>query len=103
MSKYQLNKAIKLLTFHEDPEPRQHFIRDPGSYSMLFELTEQERAALTAKDVGAMYGMGIQPFLLVAFAQLAWGRKFESFQDLLSFQKEFSAVVSKYGYPNMET
>ena len=103
MSKYQLNKALKLLTFNIDAGPKERYAANPKGYVSEFNLTAMEARALLNKDIGAMYGMGVQPFILVAYAQYIWGRKFESFADLLEFQKEFSAIVAPYGYPDMTT
>ena len=103
MSKYQLNKALRALTFNEDKSPRERYKADAAAFTGEYELTDQEKRALAEPDIAALYAMGVQTFLLVPFTQWVWDCQFCSFQDLLVFQKRFSAIVEPYGWPDTTT
>ncbi|KKD05786.1 hypothetical protein [Streptomyces sp. WM6386] len=103
MSLYQLNKAIRLVTLNLDSAPRELFMRDIDEYARGFDLDQEESAALRAKDIGRLYGMGVQPIILVQFAQLIHDKPLRSLEDLMAFQKQYSAIVAPYGSPSFET
>ena len=103
MSKYQLNKALRALTFNADNGPRERYKADAAAFVAEYELTAEEQRALAEKDVSTLYAMGVQTFLLVPFAQWIWDCQFKSFQDLLVFQKTFSALVEPHGWPDTTT
>lgn len=103
MSRYQLDKAMRMLVFNLDPQPAQRFKEDPAGYAGGFDLTEEERQAFCSQDVPRLYSMGVQPFILLAFAQLLRGRPFTNPAELMAFMKEYSAKVAPYGHPDFET
>ena len=62
MSDYDLNRAIHQIYIHRE---RTVAFRD-GDYSLLdgFELTAEERAALTARDFPKLWALNVHPVLL---------------------------------------
>jgi hypothetical protein len=98
VSLYQLDKAIKLLTHNLDPVPFQRFVVDPAAYADGFELSEAERKALMEKDIGALYALGAQPFILQALGFRLGGET-----DFMAYFKKYVAIVAPHGHPNYET
>jgi hypothetical protein len=62
MSAYAVHKLIKRI--QRDPAFREQLQRDPERALGEYPLTEQERAALLAGDVGALHAMGVHGYLL---------------------------------------
>jgi hypothetical protein len=103
MSLYQLNKAMRTLTFNLDPAPRQRFMEDAQAFSLGFELTDEERKVFVEKDIGKLYGMGVQPFILLQFAQFVRNKPFNSIEDLIEFQRWYVPQIAPYGNPDYGT
>lgn len=62
MSTYYLNKIMYLL--ETDPIFLARMRADPAKAVADFRLTDEERTALLAGDVGTMYLMGVHPFMM---------------------------------------
>lgn len=67
MSLYQLNKIMYLLEV--DAEFLARIKTDPKSAIAGFDLSENERAAVLSGDVGALYLMGVNMFMLDSIAR----------------------------------
>src|SRR5271167_2816671 len=68
MSLYQLQKF--LFDLNRDPEVQRQFRADVGGVLDRYALTEEERGALEAKDVGLIYVLGANGQLLMHYAAL---------------------------------
>ena len=67
MSLYQLNKIMYLLEV--DAGFLAQMKSDPANAIKGMELTEEERAAVLAGDVGKLYLMGVNMFILDSIAR----------------------------------
>ena len=68
MSLYALQKLIR--DVNRKPENRHAYFESPAKFAAGYELTEPERTALLALDMGALYGMGVHGLLLRPFTLL---------------------------------
>jgi hypothetical protein len=97
MSLYQTNKAVKLLSHNNDTEPLRRFKEEPKEYLKGFDLTDDERQALVARDYAKLYTMGVQPFILQNLAcKLADA-------PLIEFMPKYTALLKDLGSPSYET
>jgi hypothetical protein len=64
------------------------------------KLTDRERAAVEARDYGALYAMGVNPFLLWQFARSVSVPDEMGVDELIA---SFREAVSPYGYPDFRT
>jgi hypothetical protein len=103
MSRYQLNKALRLCVFDCDTGPAERYKADPEAYAREFDLTDSERAPLVAGDIAALYAQGVQPFILVGFAVMLRDKPFTSGEDMMTFMKDYSQKVAPYGHPDFGT
>jgi hypothetical protein len=113
MSRYMVNKLMwdvdrsdeALARFKEDPTV---FLDDWESlaerpfppYPDGGHLTDTERAAVESRDYGALYAMGVNPFLLWQFARSV------SVPDELGIDgliTSFREAVAPHGYPDFYT
>ena len=62
MSVFQVNKILYLTD--NDPAFRKRIMEEPEAVLDEFSLSDRERAALTAGEVGKLYQMGVHTFLL---------------------------------------
>ncbi|HEY1296183.1 MAG TPA: Os1348 family NHLP clan protein [Chloroflexota bacterium] len=62
MSTYAIHKLIKRI--QRDPAFRERLQREPEQALREYTLTDQERTALLAGDVGALHAMGVHGYLL---------------------------------------
>jgi Aromatic-ring-opening dioxygenase LigAB, LigA subunit len=67
VSLYQLNKIMYLLEIDADFLARMK--SDPAGAIANFDLTEAERAAVLKGDVGTLYLMGVNMFILDSIAR----------------------------------
>jgi hypothetical protein len=100
MSKYEMDKVIWLLSSNEDPEPFERYLADPDSILEGRDLTEEERKALRDCDVGELYRMGAQPFILMRWARLV-GKVQGEKPD--AFTARYIAAVTPHGHPDFST
>jgi len=63
-------------------------------------LTSDERGALESLDLGALYAMGVNPFLLWQFARSVSVPRFMTMEELIS---SFRAAVEPHGTPDFAT
>lgn len=68
MSTYALQKAIR--NINRRPDARAQFESEPEAFVAGFELSEAEKAALLARDYGALYRLGVHGLLLRPFSLL---------------------------------
>lgn len=67
MSLYQLNKIMYLLDV--DPDFLARMKSDPAGAIASFDVTDAERAAVLKGDVGTLYLMGVNMFILDSIAR----------------------------------
>jgi hypothetical protein len=68
MSAYALQKAIR--NINRRPDARAEFESAPESFAARYELSQDECAALLARDYGALYRLGVHGLLLRPFSLL---------------------------------
>ncbi len=56
-----------LFDVQHDPEKEARFFADPDQYMAAADLSEEARSALAATDVGTLYLLGANPYLLRAY------------------------------------
>jgi hypothetical protein len=92
MSLYQLNKIMYLLEVDADFLARMK--SNPADAIQGMELTEEERAAVLSGDVGKLYSMGVNMFILDSIA------RHELFGiDRNSYLAQVRAAAAKAGHP----
>lgn len=103
MSRYQLNKAMRQVGMSDDPGPRQRYLDDPAGFARDFDFSDEEREAFVAGQVGRLYALGVQPFVLLFFAQVAYRANVQGADGLVEFMKRYRQDVAPYGNPDFET
>lgn len=68
MSLYQVQKL--LFNIHNDLGLRAQFLDDAAKVMAAYKLAENESEALLAKDMGALYRMEVNPWLLLQYANI---------------------------------
>ena len=68
MSAYTLNKMLREI--NRDPGARQRYFADAEAFAAGFELTDAERSAFLASDIGALYRFGAHGLILRPFTLL---------------------------------
>ncbi len=68
MSTYTLQKAIR--DINRRPDARAEFESAPEAFAARYELSAAEKAALSARDYGALYRLGVHGLLLRPFSLL---------------------------------
>ncbi|CAN5511222.1 hypothetical protein BH10PSE6_BH10PSE6_59040 [soil metagenome] len=68
MSLYQVQKLIYQL--NRDPRTQERFLRERDAVLSDYELTDEERAAISEPDIGLLYVLGVNGQLLMHFAAL---------------------------------
>jgi len=68
MSTYALNKLLR--DVNRDPAVRARYFDSPTEVSAGYDLTEEERRALLARDIGALYRLGVHGLILRPFTIL---------------------------------
>ncbi len=66
MTVYALQKAIR--DFNRFAQMRQEFEATPDAFLQRYDLEENERAALVARDYAALYRLGVHGLLLRPFS-----------------------------------
>lgn len=66
MSLYSVQKVLFCL--NNDAAARKRFAQEPDALLAEYALTDEERRALAAADVGRLHLMGVHPLLLAPFA-----------------------------------
>ena len=65
MSLYQVQKFVQAV--NRNPDARQKFFNDRAALAEEFDLTTEEKTALTEIQVYELYEMGVHPLLLRPF------------------------------------
>ena len=68
MSLYQVQKLIYQI--HNQLDLRAQFNADAASVIAAYKLTESEKRALLDKDMGVLFRMGVNPWLLLQYANI---------------------------------
>jgi hypothetical protein len=68
MSTYTLQKAIR--NINRRPDARAEFESSPESFADRYGLSAAEKAALLARDYGALYRLGVHGLLLTPISLL---------------------------------
>jgi Aromatic-ring-opening dioxygenase LigAB, LigA subunit len=82
MSLYQLQKF--LFDLNRDPKAQRSYAADAVGSLAQYELTQDERAALEAGDIGLLYVLGANGQLLMHFAAflgLSWPAYIQALRD----------------------
>jgi hypothetical protein len=79
MSWYGLNKFVWDLQYSE---PRAQYEADSDGFLARYDLTPEEAAAVRARDIRAMWVLGVNPYLL-RFFQLRHGVEETAFHTAL--------------------
>ncbi len=69
MSQYQIQKLCRAV--NNDPAARKRFQTEQDAFIGDFDLSDEERKALTAMDIDALYDLGVHPLLLRPFTIIA--------------------------------
>ena len=113
MSRYMVNKVMwsidrssaNLRRYQEDPaaflDGWERLADEPEPpYPDGGDLTPEERAALESLDIGAIYAMGANPFLLWQMVRSVLVPDRMTFEELVV---EFRTAVEPHGYPDFDT
>ena len=68
MSLYQVQKL--LFNIHNDLTLRAQFVSDATTVMADYKLADSERRALLDRDMGVLYRMGVNPWLLLQYANI---------------------------------
>jgi len=68
MSLYQVQKL--LFNVHNNLDLRKSYLSNAEEVAKEYDLTDEERRALRSKDMGSLYRMGVNPWLLFQFAHV---------------------------------
>jgi hypothetical protein len=68
MSAYALNKMLREI--NQNPATRQSYFDQPQTVAERFALSEEERQAFLAYDIGALYRSGVHGLILRPFTLL---------------------------------
>lgn len=68
MSAYALNKMLREI--NQNPATRQSYFDRPETVAERFVLSEEERGAFLAQDIGALYRLGVHGLILRPFTLL---------------------------------
>lgn len=82
MSLYYVQKFLYEL--NRDEGKQQAYMADRGAAIASFELTDEERDALTAPDIGMLFHLGVNGQILMHFAalhQIEWADYLQRMRD----------------------
>lgn len=68
MSTYALNKMLREI--NRIPARRESYFQDPAAFAAAFELSDGERTAFLARDIGTLYKLGVHGLILRPFSLL---------------------------------
>ena len=68
MSTYALNKMLREI--NRVPARRESYFKDPAGFVAAFDLNDAERTAFLARDIGALYKLGVHGLILRPFSLL---------------------------------
>ena len=103
MSKYVMNKFIHQVNMNGEFE--KEYKTSPAAFVEKWEkgqplkLSDEERAALAARDYGKLYALGAHPFTLWSFTEAIWAHEVPR-EELI---KDYKEKAAKTGYPDFKT
>ena len=104
MSLYQVQKLIYQL--NRDPRTRERYAAERDAVLGEYDLTEEEKGALTQPDIGLLYVLGVNGQLLMHFAALhkiEWTDYLERMrQGLKQHGQVREGVYAATGYEGVE-
>jgi hypothetical protein len=104
MSLYQVQKLIYQL--NRDPRTRERYGQERDAVLAEYELTDEEKRALTEPDVGLLYVLGVNGQLLMHFAALhkfEWNAYLDAMrQGLVKHGPVREGVYAATGYEGVE-
>jgi hypothetical protein len=104
MSLYQVQKLIYQL--NRDPRTRGRYASERDSVLAEYELSDEEREAITRPDIGLLYVLGVNGQLLMHFAALhkiEWADYLERMrQGLKTHGPVRDGVYAATGYEGVE-
>ena len=104
MSLYQVQKLIYQL--NRDPRTRERYASERDSVLAEYELSDEERAAIVAPDIGLLYVLGVNGQLLMHFAALhkiEWNDYLERMRQGLKLHGAVrEGVYAATGYEGVE-
>jgi len=68
MTTYALNKLLR--DVNRDPVTRERFFKDAAAVAAGYDLADAERQAVLARDVAALYRLGVHGLILRPFTIL---------------------------------
>jgi hypothetical protein len=68
MSLYQIQKLM--YDVNRNPERREEYRKDKAGFSTRYDLTAEEKDAITQLDIRRLYQFGVHPLLLRPFTLL---------------------------------
>jgi hypothetical protein len=68
MSTYALNKLLRDVNL--DPGARERFFKDAAAVAAGYDLTDEERRAVLARDITTLYRLGVHGLILRPFTIL---------------------------------
>ena len=96
MSRYAVDKVCWQIAL--DDGPRDKFLENPAVHLDGYDLTPEERQALSEMDFVTLYRMGTNPFLLSQWA----ARVLPNRQDP-DFRERYAESIAPYGRPDFAT
>jgi hypothetical protein len=104
MSLYYVQKFLYEL--NRDPMRQDAYQADPAGALAGYELTDEERAALTEPDIGFLYHLGVNGQILMHFAALhsiAWPDYLQRMRDgIARYGPVREGVYAMTGYEGVE-
>jgi aromatic-ring opening dioxygenase LigAB LigA subunit len=104
MSLYYVQKF--LFELNRDPVRQAAYRTDPADSLAGYELTDDERTALTEPDIGFLYHLGVNGQILMHFAALhdiAWADYLQRMRDgIATYGPVREGVYAMTGYEGVE-
>jgi hypothetical protein len=91
---------LALLDIDRDDQSLRGFAADPAGFLAGRRLSHDERVALEAWDLGALYALGAHPFILWQAVRSLSVLRGEELGDLIG---RYRAAVESHGYPDFAT
>jgi hypothetical protein len=105
MSLYQVQKLIYQL--NRDSRAQERYLRERDAVLAEYELTEEERRALSQPDIGLLYVLGVNGQLLMHFAafhKIEWNAYLDFMREGLKKHGPVrEGVYAATGYEGVET
>jgi hypothetical protein len=115
MGRYDVNAFMRRVNMHQDAHAAyiadpaaavaawealaQRTVDDPEPHALGGTFTVEERAALAARDFGALYALGAHPYLLWSFTEAVWSHELPRAEIV----RQFRESAARVGYPDFST